>query len=374
MKFYQVEEVFNKYLHIENNRDFLPAVFGAIIANRLDALPVWLIFMGKASTSKSEVLGALDNCLEIHMISKITDKSLASNVNMSAREMKGKEEPSLLDKIDGKILVLRDASSLISMSADKQKVFFSDLRTAFDGKFESSSGISQKNFEAKFGVMIAATPELERQRTMESELGERFLTYRLNPENEDAVWGKIDENSNLGEGEMKEALSDACIRYLNTCPMPKKVEGINFDIRNLAKAIAHGRTRVRRNRYNKQIEEAVEVSEAPFRVGKQLAAYYTGLMAVTGSHGRSMNILRKVARDSMRPAIRPSVIHAILNGQDTIKKLSVYLRLNETSVKYIIADMGHLGMLMKVPGEDKREKVLKLRPGFEAPFTTVFGV
>ena len=138
MKFHQVEKVFNQYLHLENNRDFLPAMLGTVIANRLDALPVWMIFSGKASSSKSEVMGSLDDSMEAHVVSKVSAKSLASNINMNAKEMKGKEEPSLLSKLDGKVLIVRDATTLISMSDDARRTFFSDLRVAYDGKVESS--------------------------------------------------------------------------------------------------------------------------------------------------------------------------------------------------------------------------------------------
>ena len=271
-------------------------------------------------------------------------------------------------------MIIRDASSLISMPNEKQKGFFSGLRSAFDGKFESSSGISQKDFKAKFGIMIAATPELERSRNMEADLGERFLTYRLNPEDENAVWAKIDQNNAEGENNMKEHMSDASIKFLNTCPTPKTIGNITPEIRALAKTIAHGRTRIPRDRYSKKVMDVVEISEAPFRVGKQLAAYYAGLMTVTESHGRSMNILRKVARDSIRPILRARIIHAILNGQNTSKKISAYLGVAATSIDYAIADLGLLGILNKTRGhKDKRERILSLRPGFEVPFTFTIG-
>lgn len=373
MKFYEVEQVFNQYLHLANNRDFLPAVLGTIVANRLDALPVWTIFLGKASSSKSEVLGALDDSLETHVVAKITDKSLASNVNMSHKSMKGKEEPSLLAKLNGKNLIIRDATTLITIPEDKRRAIFSDLRAAFDGKFESSSGIDEKKFEAKFGCLISATDALERSRTMDAELGERFLTFRLNNEDEELVWAKISANMKLGEKKIKSELGAAAVKFLNSCPTPEEIL-FHPDIMTLAKAIAHGRTHVHRDRYNKQVIDVVEVSEAPFRVGKQLAAFYTGLVTVTGSSKRAMNIVRKIARDSIKPVMRARVIHSILNGLDTQKKISSHLGVPDRTISYVVGDLGRIGIIKKSPSMyDKRERTLSIKKGFSLPFKMLFG-
>ena len=130
MTFKKLKRVFDKWLYLEDEPDFLRVLFGTVIANRLDTTPTWLMVIGNASSGKSEILGAMKDSKEIHMLSLLTPNALISGMD---KQKTGGKDASLLPHLNGKTAIIRDASTLLSLHPNARGYIFSQLRTAFDG-------------------------------------------------------------------------------------------------------------------------------------------------------------------------------------------------------------------------------------------------
>ena len=153
MTFKELETIFNKHLSFDTEPDFLRVVVSTIIANRIDTTPVWLMILGPASSGKSEILSSMSACPETYELSMITPAALISNVHHEKK--KGKDE-SLLPKLNGKVLIFKDASTLTTINPNYRSFVFSQLRDAFDGNLSKHTTHGETRHKAKFGIIMAA--------------------------------------------------------------------------------------------------------------------------------------------------------------------------------------------------------------------------
>lgn len=350
MNYKELEEIFTKYLYLEDKPDFLKVVLATVIANRLDTIPVWLMVIANASAGKSEILGSLSGSKEVFMLSMISPASLISFDKQT--------DSSLLPKINGKVVVIRDASTLATIHPNFRSYVFSQLRSAFDGQLERSTGLGIKTYKAKFGMIVAATPAIEHFRSMESLLGERFLNFRPEVSVSEDVWEKI-KMTKTKHSALKEKLTEAVATFLKEVKTP---DSLSFpdEIKELSKSLALLRTTVLRDGYSKELLLPIEAGEYPLRCAKQMSALYTALLTIT-SHDEALAILRRVAKHSI-PLIRIRVIKAILNNIDTLPLLANHLGLSEPYIYRIIEELVRLNAIEKVQHNTTTKEVGRGRP------------
>ena len=96
---------------VMSNDEYIDVVFGVVLANRLDSKPVWLYLVIPPGGGKTEVLQALDGPgREIYALSILTPQTLISGQILK----RGQHDPSLLPKLDGKTLVLKDFTAMLT--------------------------------------------------------------------------------------------------------------------------------------------------------------------------------------------------------------------------------------------------------------------
>ena len=88
--------------------------------------------------------------------------SLTPQTLISGFVDEGKPDPSLLPKLDGKILIVKDLTPLISGSADVRSAVLGQLRDAYDGSSAKAFGTGDvKRYESRFGMLFGVTPVIE---------------------------------------------------------------------------------------------------------------------------------------------------------------------------------------------------------------------
>ena len=118
-----------KYLLLDDYT-VVDIILAVIIANLFKIDPLWMLITGASSTAKTELLQALDKLPISFFISDLTMNTLVS----------GKKGASLLPRLDKKIIVMKDFTTILSKRPDDLKIIMGHLREVYDGKFVKSYG------------------------------------------------------------------------------------------------------------------------------------------------------------------------------------------------------------------------------------------
>jgi len=135
--------------------------------------PLWMFLVGPPGSGKTEILSAFDGIPEVEYVSNIGPKSLVSGFNVQGGD------PSLLSRLAGRALVLKDFTEVRDMNANDQREVYSILRGAYDGRVDRmyGNGITRSYVGSWFSLLAGVTDAIHLDRQTAS--GERFLKLHL---------------------------------------------------------------------------------------------------------------------------------------------------------------------------------------------------
>ena len=173
----KIRQVYIDSLRLATDDQYIPdAITSAYLSNVCSQIsePVWLQIIGPPSSHKTESLRPIMDYRDSVALSSITENALISG----HRDEHG-EDPSLINQLNGRNLIIKDMTTLHSMNRNSRDKVYSDLRDAFDGSCSKASGTSGLSvYKAKFGVMCAVTEVVDAFSKESQQLGERFLSFR----------------------------------------------------------------------------------------------------------------------------------------------------------------------------------------------------
>ena len=275
----KIHEGYRKWLYLPDT-DVLDVMFGTCIANRLDGDPIWLFLIAPPGGTKTELLNTISAGPNIVTTSSLTPKSLVSGANIA-----GGGDPSLIPRLDQKVLVVKDFTTILNMNPMLRDEIFAILRDAYDGKTEKDFGNGvRRSFISKFGLISGVTPAIDLFTEGNTALGERFLRFNIRiPESSrerHEYLHRAEENAG------KELIMRAELAELGTSVLNHNftnVPNITADIKNktiaLAQFTAKMRGTVNRDKFTREITHAA-FSELGTRIVKQ----YTKLMYGIGMY------------------------------------------------------------------------------------------
>ena len=266
-----------KHLIIDNT-DYIDIIFGAIFANRLDSKPVWLYIVGPPGAGKTEIVQSLEGHPKV-----ISRSTLTRNALISGFKLKEGQDSSLIPMLDGKTLLVKDFTTMLNMRREDLHEILGILRDAYDGRCCKSFGTGEtKYYQSKFGVIAAVTDAIDRHRSLLSDLGERFITYRMPSitEHEKArrsLCAMSSESTDLQETELRIAAEKVLNQEVPPATMTKAQMK---SIIRIAQIAARARTTVNRDRFTK--EPDIPRPEVATRLSKQLGDLATGMAMAHG--------------------------------------------------------------------------------------------
>lgn len=309
----QYLEVLSRWLYLEDLQA-VDIIMATALSVYLPGDPVWLFLIAPAGSTKTELLRSFSG-EPIYSISTLTPQTLISG-------LKGNKNIDLLPQLDGKVLIIKDFTSILSKKSEDQTAIFADLREAYDGYLEKSfgSGVGTKRYDSRFGLIAGVTDAIDMYRVVHSLLGERFLKCRLHTNAEAAINRAGDLAGQ--EKEMREVLGDAtkgCLSYYATLireQPPITIEKQTHQrIKALANITAKLRSEVARDRYHKVLFQPQ--AEVGTRLSKQLLKLGQGL-AILYEHNNVGNdeyrVLLRIARDSI-PRQRAQLVLALSGAE-----------------------------------------------------------
>lgn len=346
----RVKAKFAKWLYMPDPL-VLDFVFGTVFANWLQGDPVWGGIVAASGDLKTEVLRSLVHARIFHL-SNLTPKALISGLG---KEMCAGNEPSLLPRLDGKILVVKDLTPLISGPSETLHSILGQLRDAYDGSAAMAFGTGEtKTFKSRFGMLFGVTPIIESCWPVMAALGERFVYYRSAPAERMLKVEAAMRNANQREL-MRTELEDAAQLVLDQ-PAPPAIlvpAEIQSKIAHMADFVAIARTPVKRAGRTEEVlaEPAAEVGT---RLAGQLIQLARGIAAARGSSvckGSVLEVIRRVATSGI-PSIRMRIIRELARTQSWLSSdaLGSRLRLGSGTVKRTAEDLWSLGLLERAGG------------------------
>ncbi len=349
-----VVAAWRKWLYLPDE-EIVDVMFGAALAHRFDGDPLWLFVVGPPGCGKTGFLLHFGEAANVVTTTTLTPATLISGMQRA-----GNSDPSLIPRLGGKVLVVKDFTTILSLRQEAREEIFGILRDAFDGKIEKFFGNGvHRCYTAKFGIIAGVTSKIEEHSAGNVVCGERFLRYRIRPHG-----GRV----RVGERAIRRALQnrdrqaemhaelDAVCRSVLDAPWDTTRPALgSYEIDRIvgmAQWVAAMRGAVPRDRYTRDITYMPE-SEVGTRVATQLEKFACGIAMFRGQRTittKELAICARVARDSV-PAILESIVKALYirrrDGWATATEIGAWIKLPTETVSKALDDSAIRGVTNK---------------------------
>ena len=360
----ELENIFKKWMEL-NTLDPIAVVYGTYFANKLDGDPIWTFLVGPPSSNKTEFLLSLSTSPFIETTSTLTPTSLISGLRFS----EGQPDPSLIPRLDGRVLVIKDFTTILNHNQMVREDLFGILRDAYDGEAAKIFGTGvKKSFKSKFGIIAGVTPAIDGFMNMNASLGERFIKYRLDENITEAVEEsrmlKAFDNINKEKSIRAEIQSVGIRMAEKRLPPPEKIPTWDEKVRDIIIGCARFTAIMRgvnnKDRYTKE-QITKPVREIAIRLSKQYMKLCQGI-AIFYDHDTigeiETKIVKKVARDTCPDRTEYIVRQMYLLGgnvQVNAEWLVEKTKLSSTTISAVVNDLMPLGILRRVGGKERWE-------------------
>lgn len=356
-----VKDAVHKWQHLEDDTviDVMLAVY--LINNVQSTDPLWMLFIAPPSSGKTELLRAFGNHPGAYFLSNLTPNTLISGKVQEIKDKHGnkiEKDVSLLPKLNGKTLIIKEFGTVLSLRPDQRAEILSQLREVYDGMYTKEFGTGKSiKWKGHIGVMAACTPVYDKHYGVISSLGDRFLLYRI--ENIAKRKMGIKAQKVVGqEIEMRDELESVFHNFINQFEEFEKPGGpeieaaINTEIKEailtLACFCAAARTTIERSPYDRDSIDYVPEPEGPPRLTKQFMQLAIGLAFVHGKDEVDQDIyeiVRKVGLDLL-PKQRLRVINCLKSSEKGLSQVAIskHISLPRTTVRRRLEDLNMVGL------------------------------
>jgi hypothetical protein len=353
----QVHQAFSSWLAFPDDDalqprfDMVDIALAVVIANRMKTDPLWMFLVAPPSSGKTETINSLRDVPDVYPLSSLTPATFASGF-----DKKG-VETSLLPKIDGRVLTMKDFGTVLTVYHEKRAEILAQLREIYDGSFEKEWGNGKNlKWSGRVGLLAGVTGVIDREYALGAILGERFLMYRVKgaPPRAQARRAFLQQSS--WEQEQRQTLRRTVAAYLDTLmPLaPPMSDSMGEGILALAEFTAKARSPVFFDRRNGDIDLIPE-PEAPGRLTKQLSLLARALAVVRQETTVSLatySTVCQVANDSL-PATRQVILQALLSREDpeNTTKIAETTKYPTSSTRRFLQELTAVGPVNRVTSE-----------------------
>lgn len=176
MKLIDVKKDVQEYLYMEDT-NIIDVCVASVISTRLKiGEPLWLTVIGASSGGKSQIIRPIANTDDkfIIPVDDLTENTLLSGASGSNKSL-------LTEDFKQGMMAISDLTVLLSKSPESRATILSQLRLLYDGKMVKHSGNSEKPlvWEGYLGIISGSTPSIYTMFEEVSDMGERFIYYRM---------------------------------------------------------------------------------------------------------------------------------------------------------------------------------------------------
>jgi hypothetical protein len=332
--------VFKRWLE-HPDLDALYAVLAAVIANRADGDPVWLLIVAPPSSGKTEVIMPLAVLDDVTVAGTLSPAALLSGTPKAERAADA--TGGLLRQVgDRGILVNKDFGTVLAMRHETRAEVMQALRDIYDGHYDraiGSDGGRQLVWEGHCGFIAGCTPAIDEHHAVVAALGDRYVMLRLALTDETRQATRALDASG-DEPAMRDALATAVAGILDhtAADLGDFVPGDVAYVADLAVLAVRCRSVVSRDGYTRDII-SVPTPEQPARLAKQLGKLLKALRVIGVDDVTARRIVARCAIDSM-PVGRRQCIEALMGrGQVSTTDIGDRIDLPSTTTRRLLEDL-----------------------------------
>lgn len=352
----QCHAVFRRWLGDSYDLGALDAVLAAAAVERMDGDPLWLLVVAGSGNAKTETVQALQGVGALLTSTISSEGALLSAT--SARDVAVGATGGLLRQVQPRgLIVIKDVTSILSMSRDARAAVLAALREVYDGYWTRAVGTDggrELTWAGRVGLVGAVTTAWDQAHTVISTMGDRFVLVRTDSNSKVGRRAAARQTlANTGsEAQMRKELSDAVagvIAGMGSAPAALTVAEQDR-LMDAAELVTLARTAVESD-YRGEVLEA-HAAEAPTRFTRQLQQIVRGAVALGVGRDYAVALAIRCARDSM-PPLRLAVIDHLADHPDQ-SSWRIYRALDKprSSVKRTVDQLHELGVLTVNRDED----------------------
>ncbi|MEV6980026.1 hypothetical protein AB0M95_02000 [Sphaerisporangium sp. NPDC051017] len=308
----------------------LEAVLATAAAERLGGDPCWLLVVSGSGAAKTETIMPLEGSGAL-VVSTITGEAALLS-GTSEKDRAPDATGGLLRKIgETGVLVVKDVTTIISMSRDSRAEVLAALREIYDGRWNREVGTEggrTLSWHGKIVVIGAVTTAWDSAHSVIASMGDRFVLVRINSTQNRREAGLQALKNVSYEPAMRIELAE-CVKAL----MASVVRGTPVTLADeemialldLADIVTLTRTAVEYDQQGNVI--SAHAPEMPTRFAKQLAQIVRGGIALGMTRGAALTLAVRCAGDSL-PPLRLAVLRDLASNSpspvsDIVKRLQM---------------------------------------------------
>ena len=326
-------------------------IMACAVAHYLPGEMLWVRIVGASRSGKTELLRAIAEHPDCAEIEAITPAAIRGGF---------KKGPKVLDRINDKLVITKDISSILTSRRDMRNEIFGLLRGVKDGKLTADFGSDEGHLsqKAKFDWLIACTPYIEQQRHLEGLLGERFIDIRWIPGNREwmALQAAINNPHIKGiRDDLALDVQSLMCRAEETVKMEYKTltEKDILTIARVADTTAIARTPIQQDKYRNLL--AMPEPEIGTDLAQGFSRIVGGLLLL--GIDDFLPYIQRVAWDCI-PSIRTRLLKCLQIKPQTIPELSLATGIPNSSVRNVIGDLELLKLVRDDSGRKKLNRLL----------------
>lgn len=303
MSLAEAHEVFRHWLGASYDLIALDAVLAAAAVEQLDGDPIWLLLISGSGNAKTETIISL---VGAGGFLASTIKGEAALLSATARKERSRTATGgLLREIGERgLLVVKDFTSIMSMSGDARAEVLGALREIYDGQWVRRVGVdggTALQWKGRIVLIAASTTAYDTAHGVIATMGDRFALIRMDSTSGRAAAGR-QALSNVGqEIRMRADLARAAGGVLAQLDAERADldEATQETLLGIADLVTRARTAVERD-YQGNVIDA-HAPEMPTRFAKMLGQVVRGGLALGMDPVRALAAAVRVGGDSMPP-------------------------------------------------------------------------
>jgi hypothetical protein len=342
-----IEELIKKYqaVYYLEDTSIIPLVCASVLSNRMPGDPIWLMIVGGSSSGKSEILNCIMSLPFVFQVSTLTPNTL-----LSGASVKGKEASLLLRIPRTSVIVMKDFTTILSMTKEDQQAIMAQFREVYDGLLTKSTGRGEDIvWKGKINLLAGVTEKIHAMDGQFAGMGLRTLSYSL-PEQDRIKTTRRAAKIASNLKEYREKMKEEFAEYINTMlPHIGAVkDDIDEEISNKIVTVANFASAAR-----SPVEKTwkgdiglVLAPEMPMRISNQLHLLAKVFIVMNGGTmaPNYEKILYKMALDSIPKGRRMALQELAHYKNVTTKGIATKLGYPTSSVKPWLEEINALGM------------------------------
>lgn len=317
---------FQSWLHFPDPTPIY-VLMGAVAANLIEGIPVWMMLIGPPSSGKSDLLKSLMGIPNMREGGSITGESaLLSGVGKKDRDKDS--TGGLLREIGTHGgLVINEFTAILSIPHEPLGKLLSALRQVYDGywlrRIGEGGGRALEWGPGKIGGFAGCTEAIDDHHKVMSDMGERWVFYRF-PSSTGYQESHAAINRTSNPADMTLMLKDVVGGFFDGLGLGWPQAGQGFESRRhlttyesnkliaISQLASRCRSAVIRN--ERREVERVPMPERSPRMAGVMAQLYLGLERIGLEEWERWGVVRKVAVDCM-PQTRKQVLEGVVGLQ-----------------------------------------------------------